>query len=81
MLFDHDGVDDLRVSEGEEAEAARTTGGAVSHDGALDDIAELREILLERFYTLSVALYVVMIWLQCASRRPYHLLSPNSTRR
>ena len=81
MLFDHDGVDDLRVSEGEEAEAARTTGGAVSHNSTLDDIAELREVLFERFCGLLATLYLEKIGIQCDPGLPYHPLSPNSTRR
>lgn len=46
MLLDHDSVDGLRILEGEEAETTRTTCGAISHNGALENFAELREVLL-----------------------------------
>lgn len=47
VLLDHDGVDDFRVFEGEEAEAARAPSGTISHDGAFEDLAELREVVFE----------------------------------
>ena len=49
MLLDHNSVDHLWVLESEEAESARAPGGAIAHDCALDDFAELREVALEGF--------------------------------
>ena len=46
MLLHHHCVDDLWVSEGQKAEAAGATSGAVSHDRAFDYLAVLREVLL-----------------------------------
>jgi hypothetical protein len=45
VLLDHDDVDRLRVLEGEEAEAARATGGAVAHNSAFHHFAKLREVV------------------------------------
>jgi hypothetical protein len=47
VFLDHDDVDCLGVLEGQEAEAAGATGGAISHDCALDNFAELREVISE----------------------------------
>ena len=52
MLFDHNAVDGFGVFECEEAEPARTTGGAITHYLAIDDFAELREVVFEGFYLM-----------------------------
>lgn len=49
MLLHHDHVDNLRVLEGEETESTRAASGAVAHDCAFCDFAELCEVVLERF--------------------------------
>lgn len=48
VLLDHDHVDDFRVLERQETESTRAAGNAVSHDRAFCDLAELREVILER---------------------------------
>jgi hypothetical protein len=50
VLLHHNNVDTLGVLEGQKPEAARTTSRAVSHDSALADLAELREIIFQGFY-------------------------------
>lgn len=41
MLLHHDSVDALWVSEGKEAEASRTAGSGVAHNGTFADLTEL----------------------------------------
>lgn len=50
VLLDHDCIDSLGVSEGQEAETARAATGAVAHDGAFENIAKLREVVAQGFY-------------------------------
>lgn len=50
MLLDHDRVDSLGISESQEAETARAAAGTVAHDGALEDIAKLREVIAQGFF-------------------------------
>jgi hypothetical protein len=50
MFLDHNTIDGLWVFEREEAEPARTTGGTITHDLTINDFAELREVVFERFY-------------------------------
>ena len=45
MLLHHDGVDNFRVLEREEAEASGPTARSISHDGRLGDFSELGEII------------------------------------
>lgn len=48
VLLDHHDVDSPWVLECEEAEASRSAGCSIAHDSALENLAELREILLQR---------------------------------
>lgn len=45
VLLNHDDVNRFGVLEGEEAEAAGSTGSAISHDRAFYHFAKLREIV------------------------------------
>ena len=56
VLLDHDDVDCLWIFEREEAEAARATSGAITHDLTVDDFAKLREVVFERFC------YMYLVW-------------------
>ena len=49
VFLDHDGVHSPGVFEGEKAEAARATSGAISHYSAFVDFTKLREVVMERF--------------------------------
>lgn len=47
VLLDHNYVDRLWVLESEEAEASRAASGTIAHHLAVDDLSELREVVLE----------------------------------
>lgn len=49
VLLNHDDVDGPRVLECEEAEASGSTGCSIAHDGAFENLAELREVVLQGF--------------------------------
>lgn len=44
VFLNHNNVHRLGVLESQETEASRSTGGTVSHDGALRNLAKLREV-------------------------------------
>lgn len=49
VFLHHDDVDTLGVLERQKAEASRAASSRVTHDGTFADLAELREVILERF--------------------------------
>ena len=49
VLLNHHNINCSRILEGEKAETSGATGCSVTHDGALEDLAKLREIVLKRF--------------------------------
>lgn len=48
MLFDHHNIYRLWVLKGEKSETPGSTAGAVTHDCALSDLAELAEVFFQR---------------------------------
>lgn len=50
VLLDHDNVDSLGILECKEAEATGSARVVVTHDSALEDLAELREVVAKGFY-------------------------------
>lgn len=48
VLLDHYNVHRLGIFESQEAEAARPTGGPISHDSALHHFAKLGEVVSQR---------------------------------
>lgn len=45
MFLDHNRVDTFRVLEREEAKATRSASSTVAHDGTLNDLSELCEVI------------------------------------
>lgn len=48
VFLHHNRVDSLRIPEGQETEATRATSLSITHHGALDHFAKLREVVLKR---------------------------------
>ena len=47
MFLNHNNINCSGILESQEPETAGTTAGAVAHDGAFEDFAELGEVVFE----------------------------------
>lgn len=55
MLLDHNSINSLGITESQEAKATRAAGGTITHDSALLNLTELREIVAEGLYMVKKA--------------------------
>ena len=86
MLFHHHCIDCLGIFERQKPKASGAASGAVSHDGALVNFAELGEIVVKRFCRWSVSCRMdgMEAQVDCSRRMEledsYGLLFPSSVR-